>query len=654
MRTVTIRRISQGFFLALFTWLVIVTAWGDAPWQLRGWPVEAFLQFDPLIALATTLATGVLFAGLAWALLTMALTVVFGRFFCGWVCPFGTLHQALGWLGRSVRPGQAVRANQPHPAQALKYHLLAFLLAASAGDALVLASRSAADTPRWLFPMVATGLAAATFLALAQALRHRGRAAMATALLLATFLALGRLLPNSGIVTSSVQVGLLDPIALLTRSVALIGLPLGDRSTHFLYSAPRFTQGAWLIGAVVVAALLANLVVPRFYCRFLCPLGALLGLLSRNALWRIGQSPASACTACKLCERDCEGACEPSGRIRSPECVLCMNCTGPCEPGILAYRTRVSEAGERALPDVSRRGVVLSLASGFLAVPMVRLAGRSGPDWHAALVRPPGSLPEDDFLDRCVKCGLCMRVCPTGVLQPAGVQGGLEALWTPILNNRIGSSGCQLNCIACGDVCPTGAIRPFTLDEKLGRGSHQTAGPLRMGTAFIDPGRCLPFAMDRPCIVCQEVCPVSPKAIYWRPRLVPVRDGLREVIVVDGDAVRVTDPPMVAGRYGSGDYRCRVPGRDDLAPRRITGNTSNTLYLEPGDWGDAASPGGSILVEAVLQAPYVDPDHCTGCGICEHDCPVRGVPAIRVTAENESRHPAHTLTRVIGPPRSTP
>jgi polyferredoxin len=653
LRIVTIRRISQVFFLALFTWLAVVTTWGDAFRQLRGWPVEAFLQFDPLVAMATALATGVLYAGLAWALVTIVLTIVLGRFFCGWVCPFGTLHQALGWLGRSVRPGRAVRANQPHRAQAIKYHLLAFLAAAASGDALVLAARAAADAPWWAFGALSALSAAAAFAALARALGHRGKAALATALLLATFLAMGRLLPGDRVVASTLQIGLLDPIALLTRSVGIVALPVADRSTHWLFTGPRFTQGAGLIGGIALAALLANLLVPRFYCRFVCPLGALLGLLARNALWRIGQAPASACTQCRLCEADCEGACAPSGRIRTPECVLCMNCIAPCEPRVMGYRTAVSEAGEEALPDVSRRGVVLSLASGLLAVPAIRVAGRTaGPDWHAGLVRPPGALPEDAFLDRCLKCGLCMRVCPTGVLQPAGAQHGIEALWTPVLNNRIGTSGCQLNCVACGDVCPTGAIRPFTLDAKIGRGAQAQDGPIRMGTAFIDPSRCLPWAMDRPCIVCQEVCPVSPKAIHWKPRVAGIRDGLREVIGRDGDAIRVTDPPMVPGRLGSGDYRCRVDGRDDLSARRIVGNTANTLVLAPGDWGDAPAPGAHVVVEAVLQLPFVDPDRCTGCGICEHDCPVRGIPAIRVTAENESRHPDHTLARGPGPGRS--
>jgi len=98
-------------------------------------------------------------------------------------------------------------------------------------------------------------------------------------------------------------------------------------------------------------------------------------------------------------------------------------------------------------------------------------------------------------------------------------------LWTPAISYRLGRSGCQINCIACGQVCPTAAIRPFSLEEKLGAGDFSAAGPLRLGTAFVDRGRCLPWAMDRPCLVCHEVCPVSPKAIFVRTEFVVVRGG---------------------------------------------------------------------------------------------------------------------------------
>jgi ferredoxin len=128
-----------------------------------------------------------------------------------------------------------------------------------------------------------------------------------------------------------------------------------------------------------------------------------------------------------------------------------------------------SASGEITSPDISRRGFVVALISGVAFIPALRLSGKVGPNWDPGLMRPPGALPEEDFIARCLRCGQCMRICPTNIIQPAGMEGGLEGLWTPILNFRIGTSGCQLNCIACGQICPSAAIRPISLDEKLGR-----------------------------------------------------------------------------------------------------------------------------------------------------------------------------------------
>ena len=118
-----------------------------------------------------------------------------------------------------------------------------------------------------------------------------------------------------------------------------------------------------------------------------------------------------------------------------------------------------------------------------------------------------------------------MRICPGNIIQPALLEAGIQGLWTPAVNYRIGRSGCLPNCIACGQVCPTAAIRPLSLEEKQGTGDFAAQGPIRMGTAFVDRGRCLPWAMDRPCLVCHELCPVSPKAIFIRTVFETIRDG---------------------------------------------------------------------------------------------------------------------------------
>jgi len=114
-------------------------------------------------------------------------------------------------------------------------------------------------------------------------------------------------------------------------------------------------------------------------------------------------------------------------------------------------------------------------------------------------MRPPGALPESEFLAACTRCAECMKVCPTNALQPATFETGLQGLWTPILVPSIGP--CAEKCSSCGDVCPTGAIRPFTWQDKRYK--------IKMGLANVNRSTCVAWNGGRDCIVCAEVCPYS-------------------------------------------------------------------------------------------------------------------------------------------------
>jgi len=572
MKIVQTRRISQIFFFLLFIWLCIVAAIGDKFWQIRNWPTNFFLQLDPLTAISTALTTHTLYRTLIWSLITIIPTIILGRFFCGWVCPFGSLHHFIGFIGnRKKTTVQKIKLNQYRKAQCIKYFVLIFILAMAV-----------------LQPLGVT-----------------------------------------------LQTGLLDPMPLVTRSFNLVLLPIADQAVHFVSANERFYETGWLIFAIFTAAVLLNLVIPRFYCRFICPLGALFGILDRFAIWRIGKNQ-SHCINCKLCEQSCEGGCEPGGNIKISECVLCFNCLHICKDNIINYQTTPSLSGEVTNPDISRRGFVLSLAGGILAVPAVRLSNKLGSNWSFSVIRPPGALAEEEFLKRCIKCGQCMRICPTNVIQPGGIEGGLENLWTPVLNNRIGSSGCQLNCVACGQACPTAAIKPITLPEKLGKDEFAATGPVKLGTAFVDRNRCLPWAMDKPCIVCQENCPVSPKAIYTQECFNTIRNGTLTIKKATDTTIEFAEtiPP---DKFTTGDYFCKI---DEIC-KKIVKNTENSITTEKFEKIPAA--GSKIDIQIRLQKPYIDIEKCIGCGICEHECPVSGKRAVRVSAEGETRSKNRTL-----------
>ena len=135
---------------------------GDQWWQLRGWPVNWIIQLDPLVGLATLLSTRTLYAGLLWGLATVVLTIVFGRFFCGWVCPFGTIHQFVGFAANRKKPVAArIKLNRYRPAQSIKYWILVFLLTISALELAVDLVRLPA-THRLLFGIVVLAFLALT------------------------------------------------------------------------------------------------------------------------------------------------------------------------------------------------------------------------------------------------------------------------------------------------------------------------------------------------------------------------------------------------------------------------------------------------------------------------------------------------------------
>lgn len=637
MKITTVRRISQAFFFIITVWFCAVTASGTEWWQLRGWPVNWIIQLDPLAGLGTLLATHSIYSGLIWGLVTILLTIIVGRFFCGWLCPFGTLHHFTGYVANRKKSfTDKPEKNRYKSAQNLKYVLLIFLLSAAMSDLLTYISGFSKSRPLLFWSLAAAFIAFLILLSLFE-IMSKPKNIIISFLFIFVFIGFLSLLPqNSRILSSSLQIGLLDPIPLFYRSVNLIIIPLMDGSFFSLSPSPRFYEGTFLIGTIFLAAVLLNLYIPRFYCRFICPLGALFGLLGRFALWRVGKSE-DKCQDCLVCEKNCEGACTPSAKIRTSECVLCMNCLHPCPHDLIGYRTQVSASGEIVSPDLTKRKLVTSFLTGIVAVPMIRLNGSAVKTQTPQLIRPPGALDEPAFLSRCIKCGQCMKICPTNVIQPAINEAGIEGFWSPVLDFRIGTSGCQLNCIACGHICPTSAIRPLSLDEKTGKNKFASAGPLKIGTAFVDQGRCLPWAMDKPCIVCQENCPVSPKAISTRESFSLIA---RPLVVRNSGShdIEFEEAGFKPGLLSTGDYFCKAKDKDDKL-RLIIKNSEKIITVSPAfPMKPLPQPGSIIQIYIRLQKPFVDPAKCTGCGICEHECPVRSKRAIRVTSDNESRN----------------
>ncbi|MGC9224220.1 MAG: 4Fe-4S binding protein [Terracidiphilus sp.] len=478
-----LRRISQIFFLLLFLMLLVFTALRAMPGttsdiHVRG-PVRLFFEWDPLVALTNALAGHALYRGLLWSLIILVPTLFSGRFFCGWICPLGTLQHFVGSRQSEAKRGKRrIESNRYKRWQTIKYVvLLAGLVAAAFGSMAI----------GWLDPF--SFLVRSIGLSLLPAFNFAVRA-------------------------------LLDPLENShIAAVQAVGSGIHAVLGAFLleFRQEHFTQGIFL-GVIFIAILAMSMRITRFWCRSICPLGALLGAVSRWSVLGLHKDP-EACTNCNRCLLHCQGGDDPIGGVpwHKSECLMCMNCIGSCPESALSFRffrPNSETAREVESPDLGRRRTITGIAAGAVAVPLLRANTGLGKDRKERLLRPPGSLDEQDFLSRCIRCGECMKVCPNNALQPALTQAGLEGLWTPTLVPRIGY--CEPSCVLCSEVCPTGAIWQITPSEKgwvVGVGSAQDR-PVRLGTAFYDRGHCLPWAMATSCIVCEEWCPVSPKAIY--------------------------------------------------------------------------------------------------------------------------------------------
>ncbi|MBN1342532.1 MAG: 4Fe-4S dicluster domain-containing protein [Phycisphaerae bacterium] len=644
MRITTIRIISQTFFFVLFVVLLAYCTLETIDrLPLLHDHLSKFLEVDPLVALTTAVTTRTVYRGLMWSLVVLIPTLLLGRVFCGWVCPFGALNHFTGWLFDHRKAKARMEANRYRPLYRLKYYILVAFVVALLGPLSMLIL-----VVGGVLIVVAIRIAGLTAPKNAE---RRDRIAVAlSTIFIAIALVAGIArwgYPEAG----SLQIGLLDPICLVHRSMTVAVLPALNNTPIGVawFGDARLHQIGWVIGMIFLGLLVMAPVIFRFFCRTLCPLGALLGVLSRFGLWRI-ERDRQACTDCGLCRAHCEGACDPDGELRVAECMVCFNCLDDCPHQAISFRFMPAREHHVVSPDMTRRGALVGAVAGAGAFAWMRLGGRSTKDFHATVIRPPGAVEEQEFLKRCLKCGQCIRVCPTNVLQPDWTESGVEGLWTPVLNYRIGY--CEPNCTACGQVCPTGAIQRMTIEQKRGMGKYAEDGPVRLGSAHFDVGRCLPWAKNMPCLVCEENCPVSPKAIYTEKRLQVLRDAKKQVVSATENTVTLSEWPerasdkthpcqlepdaLVPKTDQSWHIRVRRPDGTDET-HLIRSNTADAVTID-GKFAAAPAAGAMAVLMTELGLPKVDLDRCIGCGICEQKCVVAGNKrAVYVMAVGETR-----------------
>ena len=396
------------------------------------------------------------------------LTLLMGRIYCSVICPLGVLQDIFGWLGKKAKKN---RYSYSKPLNVLRYVMLAVLVVALVAG----------------FTSVAA--------------------------LIAPYSAFGRIASK-----------LLSPIYLWGNNLLASWAESLD-SYAFYSTEVRIRGGVTLAISVITLVVLFVLAFRngRTYCNTICPVGTVLGFLSRYS-WLKPVIDTSKCNGCGLCARNCKASCIDSKNhaIDYSRCVVCLDCIDKCRKGAIRYEHRKKAElevevetsntgnGRRAFLTTSvlvasaafaqhqkrHRHGKMKMDGGFAPIEEKQKPNRETP------LTPPGSLSAKNLAQHCTACQLCVQACPNQVLRPSG---GLVNFMQPETSYERGY--CRPECTKCSEVCPTGAIRPITKEEK---------SAIQIGHAVWVPENCIVNTDGEKCGNCARHCPTG--AILMVPK----------------------------------------------------------------------------------------------------------------------------------------
>ena len=391
----------------------------------------------------------------------LILTLLFGRVYCSVVCPLGVMQDGFNFVARKVKKN---RFRFVKERRWLRYSILVIFIV-----------------------LMVVGL-------------------NGIAILIAPYSAYGRIATN-----------LLQPVYLWINNI-LAGIAERAESYSFYHVDVWMKSGVSLIVAIATLVVVGFLALRRgrTWCNTVCPVGTVLGLVSRFSLFR-PVIDRDKCRDCHKCERSCKASCIDieNHRIDYSRCVACMDCIDNCKFDALKLentRFRLNPAKESEAvcmygcpTDGSRRTFLATAVAvagaaaveaqekkvdgGLAAVQEKKIPTRDVP------LKPAGSLSLKNFSTRCTGCQLCVSECPNGVLRPSD---RLETLMQPEMSFERGF--CRPECTRCGEVCPAGAIHPVSSEEKT---------DIHIGYAVVVPDNCVAYAHGERCGNCARHCPAG-------------------------------------------------------------------------------------------------------------------------------------------------
>lgn len=240
----------------------------------------------------------------------------------------------------------------------------------------------------------------------------------------------------------------------------------------------------------LVLVLILTLFKNRFFCSNICPIGAILGLISKFSINKI-YIDKKTCVSCSMCEKAC-----PTGAINSKEkfvdseiCINCMKCLGECKLNGIHYGIKPKEKVPFSL---NRRKLIIFTAASAVFLGAIKLGIETTKilgEKIKNVILPPGSVSEKRMINKCINCNLCIQNCPNKILEKANDNFGAVHI-----NYKKGKGYCEFNCNECSKTCPTGAIKKITLNEKQ---------KTRIAMASINFEKCVN------CKICALNCPTG-------------------------------------------------------------------------------------------------------------------------------------------------